>query len=99
MLKDLYKDDCNVRSLDDPVLTGFSDEDSEKAGDGVVVEGSGDEAELASNQTLKTLNPKPQYLKNPQESSPSTSPFYVDLGESDVRLAPQLTDGVFSLGS
>ena len=28
-LKDLYKNECNVGSLDDPVLTGFSDEDSE----------------------------------------------------------------------
>ena len=34
------KNECNVDSLDDPVLTGFSDEDSEKAGDGVVVEGN-----------------------------------------------------------
>ena len=40
MLKELYKNDCNVESLDDPVLTGVSHEDSEKAGDGVVVEGS-----------------------------------------------------------
>mgnify|MGYP004352664859 CR=1 FL=1 len=52
-LKDLYKDKCNLGSLDDPVLTGISDEDSEEAGDGVVVEGSdweafGDEAEMAS---------------------------------------------------
>ena len=39
-LKDLYKNECNVGSLDDPVWTGFSDEDSEIAGDGVVVEGS-----------------------------------------------------------
>ena len=39
-LKELYKDECNLGSLDDPVLTGFSDEDSEEAGDGVVVEGS-----------------------------------------------------------
>ena len=39
-LKELYKDECNIGSLDDPVLTGFSDEDSEEAGDGVVVEGS-----------------------------------------------------------
>jgi len=39
-LKELYKNECNLGSLDDPVLTGFSDEDSEKAGDGVVVEGS-----------------------------------------------------------
>ena len=37
-LKDLYKNECNVGSLDDPVLTGVSDEDSEKAGDGVVIE-------------------------------------------------------------
>ena len=33
-LKDLYKDEYNLGSLDDPVLTGFSDDDSEKAGDG-----------------------------------------------------------------
>ena len=39
-LKDLYKNEYNLGSLDDPVLTGFSDEDSEEAGDGVVVEGS-----------------------------------------------------------
>ena len=39
-LKDLYKNECNLVSLDAPVLTGVSDEDSEKAGDGVVVEGS-----------------------------------------------------------
>ena len=39
-LKDLYKNECNLGSLDDPVLTGFSDEDSEEAGDGVVDEGS-----------------------------------------------------------
>ena len=39
-LKDLYENEYNLGSLDDPVLTGFSDEDSEKAGDGVVVEGS-----------------------------------------------------------
>ena len=39
-LKDSYKDECNLGSLDDPVLTGISDKDSEKAGDGVVVEGS-----------------------------------------------------------
>ena len=39
-LKDLYKDECNLGSLDDLVLTGFSDKDSEEAGDGVVVEGS-----------------------------------------------------------
>ena len=39
-LKDLYKNECNLGSLDDPVWTGFSDKDSEKAGDGVVVEGS-----------------------------------------------------------
>ena len=37
---ELYKHECNVGSLDDLVLTGFSDEDSEEAGDGVVVEGS-----------------------------------------------------------
>ena len=53
-LKELYKDECNVGSLDDPVWTGVSDEDSEKAGDGVVVEGSdweafGDEVEMASH--------------------------------------------------
>ena len=52
-LKELYKNECNLGSLDDPVLTGFSEEDSEEAGDGVVVEGSdweafGDEAEMAS---------------------------------------------------
>ena len=39
-LKDLYKNECNLGSLDDPVWTGVSDDDSEKAGDGVVVEGS-----------------------------------------------------------
>ena len=39
-VKDLYKNECNIGSLDDLVLTGFSDEDSEEAGDGVVVEGS-----------------------------------------------------------
>ena len=39
-LKELYKNECNLGSSDDPVLTGFSDEDSEKFGDGVVVEGS-----------------------------------------------------------
>ena len=39
-LKELYKKEYNVGSLEDPVLTGVSDEDSEKAGDGVVVEGS-----------------------------------------------------------
>ena len=37
---DLYKNECNIGSLDDLVLTGFSDEDSEEAGDGVVVKGS-----------------------------------------------------------
>ena len=36
-LKDLYKDEYNVGTLGDPILTGFSDK---KAGDGVVVEGS-----------------------------------------------------------
>ena len=50
--KELYKNACNLKSLDDPVWTGFSDKDSEKAGDGVVVEGSdweafGNEAEMA----------------------------------------------------
>ena len=50
-LKDLYKNEYNLWSLEDPVLTGFSDEDSEEAGDGVVVEGSdweafGDEVEM-----------------------------------------------------
>ena len=39
-LKDLYENEYNLGSLDDPVLTGVSDEDSEEAGDGVVVEGS-----------------------------------------------------------
>ena len=39
-LKELYKNEYNVGSLDDPVLTGVSDDDSEKAGDGLVVEGS-----------------------------------------------------------
>ena len=39
-VKDLYKNECNIGSLDDLVLTGFSDEDSEEAGDGVVVKGS-----------------------------------------------------------
>ena len=39
-LKELYKNEYNLGSLDDPVLTGVSDEDSEEAGDGVVVEGS-----------------------------------------------------------
>ena len=39
-LKELYKNECNLGSLDDPVLTGVSDEDSEEAGDGVLVEGS-----------------------------------------------------------
>ena len=38
-LKDLYKNECNLGSLEDPVWTGFSDEDSEEAGNGVVVEG------------------------------------------------------------
>ena len=52
-LKDLYKNECNLGSLYDPVWTGFSDEDSEEAGDGVVVEGSnweafGDEVEMAA---------------------------------------------------
>ena len=52
-LKDLYKNECNLGSLDDIVWTGVSDEDSEKSGDGVVVEGSdweafGDEVEMAS---------------------------------------------------
>ena len=37
---ELYKDKCNLGSLKDPVWTGVSDEDSEEAGDGVVVEGS-----------------------------------------------------------
>ena len=37
-LKEFYKDEYNLGSLDDPVLTGVSDEDSEKAGDGVVIE-------------------------------------------------------------
>ena len=32
--KELYKNACNLKSLDDPVWTGFSDKDSEKAGDG-----------------------------------------------------------------
>ena len=40
-VKELYENEYNLGSLDDPVLTGFSDEDSEEAGDGVVVEGSG----------------------------------------------------------
>ena len=39
-VKELYKNEYNVGSLEDPVWTGVSDEDSEKAGDGVVVEGS-----------------------------------------------------------
>ena len=39
-LKELCKNECNIGTLDDPVLTGFSDEDSEKSGDGVVIEGS-----------------------------------------------------------
>ena len=39
-LKELYENEYNLGSLDDPVLTEISDEDSEKAGDGVVVEGS-----------------------------------------------------------
>ena len=52
-LKEFYKNEYNLGSLDDPVLTGVSDEYSEEAGDGVVVEGSdwkafGDEAEMAS---------------------------------------------------
>ena len=38
-LKDLYKNEYNVGSLEDPVWTGVCDEDSENAGDGVVVEG------------------------------------------------------------
>ena len=33
-LKELYKNECNIGSLVDPVLTGVSDDDSEKAGDG-----------------------------------------------------------------
>ena len=50
-LKDLYKNEYNLESLYDLVLTGVSDEDSEKTGDGVVVEGSdweafGDEVEM-----------------------------------------------------
>ena len=53
-LKELYENECNLGSLGDPVLTGVSDEDSEKAGDGVVVEGSdweafGAEAEMTSH--------------------------------------------------
>ena len=52
-LKEFYKDEYNLGSLDDPVLTGVSDEDSEKAGDGVVIERGdwevfGAEAEMAS---------------------------------------------------
>ena len=35
-LKDLYENKYNLGSLDDPVWTGFSDEISEKSGDGVV---------------------------------------------------------------
>ena len=50
-LKELYKNEYNLGSLDDPVLTGVSDKYSEKTGDGVVVEGSvwkafGDEVEM-----------------------------------------------------
>ena len=50
----MYKDEYNLGSLDDPVLTGVSDEDFEKAGAGFVVEGSdweafGDEAEMAAS--------------------------------------------------
>ena len=30
----MYKDEYNLGSLDDPVWTGASDDDSEKAGDG-----------------------------------------------------------------
>ena len=57
-IRDRYKDECNLGSLDDPVLTGISDEDSEEAGDGVVVEGSdweafGDEVEMASRAEPK----------------------------------------------
>ena len=33
-LKELYKSECNLGSLDDPVWTGFSEKDSEKSGDG-----------------------------------------------------------------
>ena len=52
-LKDLYKNECNLGSLEDPVWTEVSDEDSEEAGDGVVDEGNdwdafGDEAKMAS---------------------------------------------------
>ena len=52
-LKELYENEYNLGSLDDPVLTGVSDDDSEEAGDGVVVEGSDweafvDEVEMAS---------------------------------------------------
>ena len=57
-LKDLYKNECNLGSLEDPVLMGVSDEDSEEAGDGVVVEGSdweafGDEVAMASRAEPK----------------------------------------------
>ena len=34
-LKELYKNECNVGSLDDPVWTGFLNEISGKSGDGV----------------------------------------------------------------
>ena len=33
-LKELYENECNIGSLDDPVWTGVCDEDSEEAGDG-----------------------------------------------------------------
>ena len=57
-LKELYKNEYNAGSLEDPVLTGICGEDSEKAGDGIVIEGSdweafGGEAEMASPAKLE----------------------------------------------
>ena len=44
-LKVLYKNECNIESLDAPILTEISDGDSEKAGDDVIV--GNDEKRLA----------------------------------------------------